>query len=44
MGDAIVRVEDELVATISEARSMKYFGNPRVEQNVTGAGLVKPAE
>jgi len=44
MGDAIVRVDNEFVATISEARSMKYFGNPRVEQNVTGAGLVKPAE
>jgi len=44
MGDVIVRVDNEFVATISEAGSIKYFGNPRVEQNVTGAGLVKPAE
>lgn len=42
-GDVTVRVEAELKATISGAGSVKYFGNPRVEQNVTGMGSVKPA-
>lgn len=44
MGDAIVRVEQELTATITGAGSIKYFGNPRVNQIVKGAGSVKPAE
>lgn len=44
MGDATVRVEQELAATITGAGSIKYFGNPRVEQNITGAGSIKPAE
>lgn len=44
MGDATVRAEQELAATITGAGSIKYFGNPHVEQNVTGAGSVKPAE
>jgi hypothetical protein len=44
MGDATVRVEEELAATITGAGSIKYFGNPHVEQKVTGAGTVKPAE
>lgn len=44
MGDATVRVEKELAATITGAGSIKYFGNPHVEQNVNGAGSVKPAE
>lgn len=44
MGDATVRVEEELAAAITGAGSIKYFGNPRVEQTVTGAGSVKPAE
>jgi hypothetical protein len=44
MGDAIVRVKEELTATITGAGSIKYFGNPHVEQNVTGAGSIKPAE
>lgn len=43
-GAATVRVEKELAATISGAGSIKYFGNPHVEQNVTGAGSIKPAE
>jgi hypothetical protein len=44
MGDATVRVQQELAATITGAGSIKYFGNPHVEQNVTGAGSIKPAE
>lgn len=44
MGDATVQVEDELAATITGAGSIKYFGNPHVEQDVTGAGSIKPAE
>jgi hypothetical protein len=44
MGDATVRVEQELTATITGAGSIEYFGNPRVKQNITGAGSIKPAE
>ena len=44
MGGATVRVEDELVATITGAGSIQYFGHPRVEQDITGAGSVKSAE
>lgn len=44
MGNATVRVEKELAATVSGAGSVQYFGNPRVEQKVNGAGSVKPAE
>lgn len=44
MGDATVRVESELVATITGAGSINYYGQPHVEQNIKGAGSVKPAE
>ena len=44
MGDATVRAEEELAATITGAGSIKYFGTPHVAQNVTGAGSVRPAE
>lgn len=44
MGDATVRVDEDLAATITGAGSINYFGDPHVEQNVTGAGSVKPAE
>jgi hypothetical protein len=44
MGDATVRVEKDLAATITGAGSIRYFGHPHVEQNVNGAGSVKPAE
>jgi hypothetical protein len=44
MGDATVRVEEDLVATITGAGSINYFGNPHVEQSVNGAGSVKPAK
>jgi hypothetical protein len=44
MGDATVRVEQELAATITGAGSIKYFGNPHVEQNITGAGSIQAAE
>ena len=44
MGGATVRVEEELAATITGAGSIQYFGHPRVEQSVNGAGSVKAAE
>ena len=44
MGDATVRVDQELAAKITGAGSIKYFGNPHVEQSINGAGSVKPAE
>jgi hypothetical protein len=44
MGNATVQVEKELIATISGAGSIEYLGNPHIEQNVTGAGSVKPVE
>jgi hypothetical protein len=44
MGNATVQVEEELIATISGAGSVEYLGNPHIEQNVTGAGNVKPVE
>jgi hypothetical protein len=44
MGNATVQVEKELIATISGAGSVEYLGNPHIEQNVTGAGSVKPVE
>lgn len=44
MGNATVRVELELVATITGAGSISYYGQPRVEQNIKGAGSVKPVE
>jgi hypothetical protein len=43
VGDVIVRVEAELQATVSGLGSVKYYGNPRVEENVTGGGSVKRA-
>ena len=43
-GDATVRVEKELMATITGAGSIHYFGNPHVEQNINGAGSVQPVE
>lgn len=44
MGSATVRVEEDLAATLTGAGSIEYYGTPHVEQNVTGAGSVKPAE
>ena len=44
MGSATVRVEEELAATITGAGSIEYFGHPDVQQSVSGAGSVKPAE
>ena len=44
MGDATVRVESDLSATVSGAGSVNYFGNPHVEKNVSGAGSVKSTE
>lgn len=44
MGSAMVRVEEDLAATLTGAGSIQYYGHPHVEQNVTGAGSIKPAE
>ncbi len=44
MGDVVVRVEAELNARVSGSGAVSYFGTPRVEQVVTGAGSVKSAE
>lgn len=44
MGNATVRVESELVATITGAGSINYYGQPRIEKKLNGAGAVKPAE
>lgn len=44
MGSAVVQVEEDLDATLTGAGSIKYYGTPHVEQNVTGAGSVEPAE
>jgi hypothetical protein len=44
MGSVIVQVEEDLAATLTGAGSIKYYGTPHVDQNVTGAGSVEPAE
>lgn len=44
MGSAIVQVEEDLAATLTGAGSIKYYGTPHVDQNVTGAGSVEPAK
>ena len=44
MGNATVRVEKELAATITGAGAVNYFGNPRVDKTLKGAESVKPAE
>ena len=44
MGNATVRVEEELAATITGAGAVDYFGNPRVNKTLKGAGSVRPAE
>lgn len=44
MGSAVVQVEEDLAATLTGAGSIKYYGTPQVNQNVTGAGSVEPAE
>jgi hypothetical protein len=44
MGGATVRVEDELIATITGAGTIQYYGHPHVVQSLNGAGSVKPAE
>lgn len=43
-GQASVWAETELTANLSGAGSVKYKGSPRVEQKVSGAGRVQPAE
>nr|WP_255603385.1 DUF2807 domain-containing protein [Oscillochloris sp. ZM17-4] len=38
--DAVVRVEEQLRATISGNGSVEYFGDPRVIEDITGLGQV----
>ncbi|NNJ10102.1 hypothetical protein EKD04_007165 [Chloroflexales bacterium ZM16-3] len=38
--DAVVRVEEQLLANISGNGSVEYFGEPRVIDNITGLGQV----
>jgi hypothetical protein len=42
-GDAVVRVSKELHAIITGAGSIDYYGSPSVDQEISGAGSVKPA-
>ena len=44
VGDATLRIESKLMATISGTGSVNYYGTPHIEQNVTGIGSVQPAE
>lgn len=44
MGDATVRVQEELAASITGAGSVRYYGHPHVEEHLDGAGSVQPAE
>ncbi len=44
MGHAIVCAATELTANITGAGSVRYYGEPRVEQTISGAGSVKPAD
>jgi hypothetical protein len=40
-GNAVVRVSDSLDATVSGVGSVEYIGNPRVTEDVSGAGSVE---
>jgi hypothetical protein len=42
-GPATVRVRDSLRARLSGAGSLRYYGNPTVQQTVTGSGRVERA-
>jgi hypothetical protein len=44
MGSATVRVRDRLDVTISGAGSVRYVGDPEVEQQVSGVGRVQRIE
>jgi hypothetical protein len=41
LGSASVRVSEHLGATISGGGSVEYFGDPSVDQDVSGFGHVK---
>jgi hypothetical protein len=41
MGSATVWVDKELDASISGAGSVSYYGNPSVQERISGAGDVK---
>lgn len=40
-GNATIRVRDYLKAVLSGAGSLRYFGSPDVDQQVTGTGIVE---
>jgi hypothetical protein len=44
MGNATVRVADEMNAIITGAGSINYYGQPHIVQELKGAGSVKAAE
>lgn len=43
-GNAVVHAKEHLIARISGSGEIQYFGNPKVESTLTGAGEVMPAE
>ena len=43
-GNAVLRVSETLKVRISGAGSVEYLGNPRVDQQITGAGTVRRVE
>ncbi|MCK4777252.1 MAG: DUF2807 domain-containing protein, partial [Actinomycetia bacterium] len=43
-GKAKVRVEDDLGVTINGNGSVDYYGDPRVDQNISGSGKVRKAD
>ena len=44
LGSAILRVSDHLEANISGGGSVRYYGDPSVDKNVSGLGRVEPAD
>lgn len=42
-GNAVMRVKNELTATVSGAGSVEYYGSPHVIKNISGAGSVNQA-
>jgi hypothetical protein len=42
-GNTVVRVKNELTATVSGAGSVDYYGSPHVVKNISGAGSVNHA-
>ena len=43
-GDSTVRVKNELSATITGAGSVRYYGSPNIQKQISGAGSIQPAQ